>query len=448
MMTKIQAFPLQTTMKLTTLTLPVLTFGLACTSHAFDLNEAWQAARVHSPDYDASRHARDAAQEPKEQAKARLLPQLSANVNYSDRAQDAYDKYQTHGWNVQISQPLFDKVRWDQYQAEKITAQLGDSQLDNTDSALLLEVGKAYFDILTIREKLDAVTAEKIAYEAQIEQAQGLFEAGQATIIDTYEAQSGLDSANVKAARLRTELLVAQNTLANYTGLNPDHAEALAIDTFPDFLAGSTEEYWIGQAIAYSAAVQSHRLEADKSLADIASAQSEHLPQLSLTAGYQDNRNDIRFTGGEHTRNRNKGAYIGVQFTIPIYSGGETASRVRERKARHAQKEAELDAQKDKVRLQVKQAWATIRGEQAQIKAQQQLLDTNSAKLDSTRLGRQVGVRNTIDEIKAEAEKAIAREQLAEAKYRYLAAYLHLLHLAGKLGKEEGRQLVQLLFKE
>ena len=162
MMTKIQAFPLQTTMKLTTLTLPVLTFGLACTSHAFDLNEAWQAARVHSPDYDASRHARDAAQEPKEQAKARLLPQLFANVNYSDRAQDAYDKYQTHGWNVQISQPLFDKVRWDQYQAEKITAQLGDSQLDNTDSALLLEVGKAYFDILTIREKLTPSLPRKL----------------------------------------------------------------------------------------------------------------------------------------------------------------------------------------------------------------------------------------------------------------------------------------------
>lgn len=416
--------------------------------YAFDLNEAWQAARVYSAEYSASRYARDAAQEPQEQARARLLPQLSANVNYSDRAQDAYDKYQTHGWNVQISQPLFDKVRWDQYQAEKITAQIGDSQLNNTDSALLFEVGKAYLDILTAQEKLEAVAAEKEAYEAQIEQAQGLFNAGQATIIDTYEAQSGLDSANAKAVRLRTELVVAQNRLANYTGLNPDHVDRLSISRLPDFLGSSSEEYWIGQAIAYSAAVQSHRLEADKSLADITSAQSEHLPQLNLTAGYQDNRNDVRFTGGENTRNRNRGAYVGVQFTIPIYSGGETSSRVREREARYAQKQAELDAEADKLRLQVKQAWATIRGEQAQIKAQQQLLDTNIAKLESIRLGRQVGVRNNIDEIKAEAEKATAQEQLAEARYRYISAYLHLLHLAGKLGREEGEEFVQKLFAQ
>lgn len=39
-----------------------------------------------------------------------------------------------------------------------------------------------------------------------------------------------------------------------------------------------------------------------------------------------------------------------------------------------------------------------------------------------------------------------AQEQLAEAKYRYLAAYLQLLHLAGKLGKEEGKRLAQSLF--
>lgn len=425
-----------------------LALTLISASHAFDLNEAWQAARVHSAQYSASRHARDAAQEPQQQAKARLLPQLSANASYSDRAQDAYDKYQTHGWNVQISQPLFDQAGWNQYQAEQITAQIGDSQLDSTNSALLLEVSQAYLDILAIREKMQAVTAETIAYEAQIEQAQGLFNAGEATIIDTYEAQAGLDSANAKALRLRTDLIVAQNRLANLTGLNPDHAEDLTLDPLPDFLDNTTQEYWIGQAIAYSAAVQSRRLEVEKSRLDIETAQSGHMPQVSLTAGYQDNRNDIRFTGGEHTRNRNKGAYVGIQFTIPIYSGGETASRVRESESRHAQKKAELDAESDQLRLQVKQTWALIHGELAQIKALQQLLDTNSAKLDSTRLGRQVGVRNTIDEIQAEAEKATAQEQLAEAKYRYLVAYLQLLHLSGKLSKEEGKQLAKRLFTQ
>ena len=73
--------------------IPALFIYTSLTASAFDLNEAWLAARYHSAEYDAARHARDAAQEPQHQAKARLLPQVSANANYTNRAQDSYDKY-------------------------------------------------------------------------------------------------------------------------------------------------------------------------------------------------------------------------------------------------------------------------------------------------------------------------------------------------------------------
>ena len=426
--------------------IPALLIYISITASAFDLNEAWTAARYHSAEYDAARHARDAAQEPQHQAKARLLPQVSANANYTNRAQDSYDKYRSHGWNAQISQPLFDGPRWRQYQAEQITARLGDSQLDNTASELMLETGKAYLDILTAQDKLTAVAAEKTAYRAQIAQAKGLFDSGEATIIDTYEAQAGLDSANAKEIRLRTELVTAQNRLANLTGLAPDHAEAIADRALPDLAGREDEKSWINKAIANSAAVQSRRLQVEKSEADRAIAESEHWPQLSLNVGYQDNRNNIAQHGGNPAHNRNRGAYVGVQFTIPIYSGGEIRSKEKQSQEILAQRQAELEAETEQIRLQVRQTLATLHGERAQIAAQQQLLHTNTAKLESTRLGREVGVRNTIDEIKAEQEKAQAEEQLAEAKYRYIAACLQLLHLTGELTQDSGRAFAAQLF--
>ena len=426
--------------------IPALFIYTSLTASAFDLNEAWTAARYHSAEYDAARHARDAAQEPQHQAKARLLPQVSANANYTNRAQDSYDKYRSHGWNAQISQPLFDGPRWRQYQAEQITARLGDSQLDNTASELMLETGKAYLDILTAQDKLTAVAAEKTAYRAQIAQAKGLFDSGEATIIDTYEAQAGLDAANAKEIRLRTELVTAQNRLANLTGLAPDHAEAIADRPLPDLAEREDEKSWINKAIANSAAVQSRRLQVEKSEADRATAQSEHWPQLSLNVGYQDNRNKIAQHGGNPNSNRNRGAYVGVQFTIPIYSGGEIRSKEKQSQEILAQRQAELEAETEQIRLQVRQTLATLHGERAQIAAQQQLLHTNTAKLESTRLGREVGVRNTIDEIKAEQEKAQAEEQLAEAKYRYIAACLQLLHLTGELTEDSGRAFAAQLF--
>ena len=426
--------------------IPALFIYTSLTASAFDLNEAWTAARYHSAEYDAARHARNAAQEPQHQAKARLLPQVSANATYTNRAQDSYDKYRSHGWNAQISQPLFDGPRWRQYQAEQITARLGDSQLDNTASELMLETGKAYLDILTAQDKLAAVAAEKTAYRAQIAQAKGLFDSGEATIIDTYEAQAGLDAANAKEIRLRTELVTAQNRLANLTGLAPDHAEAIADRPLPDLAEREDEKIWINKAIANSAAVQSRRLQVEKSEADRATAESEHWPQLSLNVGYQDNRNKIAQHGGNPAHNRNRGAYVGVQFTIPIYSGGEIRSKEKQSAAILAQRQAELEAETGQIRLQVRQTLATLHGERAQIAAQQQLLHTNTAKLESTRLGREVGVRNTIDEIKAEQEKAQAEEQLAEAKYRYIAACLQLLHLTGELTEDSGRAFAAQLF--
>ncbi len=426
--------------------IPALFIYTSLTASAFDLNEAWTAARYHSAEYDAARHARNAAQEPQHQAKARLLPQVSANATYTNRAQDSYDKYRSHGWNAQISQPLFDGPRWRQYQAEQITARLGDSQLDNTASELMLETGKAYLNILTAQDKLAAVAAEKTAYRAQIAQAKGLFDSGEATIIDTYEAQAGLDAANAKEIRLRTELVTAQNRLANLTGLAPDHAEAIADRPLPDLAEREDEKSWINKAIANSAAVQSRRLQVEKSEADRATAESEHWPQLSLNVGYQDNRNNIAQHGGNPAHNRNRGAYVGVQFTIPIYSGGEIRSKEKQSAAILAQRQAELEAETGQIRLQVRQTLATLHGERAQIAAQQQLLHTNTAKLESTRLGREVGVRNTIDEIKAEQEKAQAEEQLAEAKYRYIAACLQLLHLTGELTEDSGRAFAAQLF--
>ena len=310
----------------------------------------------------------------------------------------------------------------------------------------MLETGKAYLDILTAQDKLAAVAAEKTAYRAQIAQAKGLFESGEATIIDTYEAQAGLDAANAKEIRLRTELVTAQNRLANLTGLAPDHAEAIADRPLPDLAEREDEKIWINKAIANSAAVQSRRLQVEKSEADRATAESEHWPQLSLNVGYQDNRNNIAQHGGNPAHNRNRGAYVGVQFTIPIYSGGEIRSKEKQSAAILAQRQAELETETGQIRLQVRQTLATLHGEWAQIAAQQQLLHTNTAKLESTRLGREVGVRNTIDEIKAEQEKAQAEEQLAEAKYRYIAACLQLLHLTGELTQDSGRAFAAQLF--
>ena len=428
------------------LLIPLFLFLGLPAAHGFDLWEAWQAARRHSPQYHAAEHTRNAAHETEQQAKAQLLPQVNAAASYRNQPQSGYDKYATQGWSLELNQTLFDKGKWEQYRAGKLATQLADMEFDNSDAALLIEVAKAYLDILTLQDKLAALAAEKAAYRAQIAQAQGRFRAGNATIIDTYEAQSGYDAALAREVDLDTRLLTAQNTLKNATGLDPQAIEPVHRKTLPDWLGKSGERHWLAKAMAGNPELAVRELQFEKSRAELLARKGQRWPSVNLDAGYQDRHNDIRYAGGAELHSRGRGAYVGLSVTVPLYSGGENSSRIRQAEEEMEKNSALLENTRRDITLQVKQAYAQLRGKKTQILAQRRLLATNEAKLASTRLGRRFGVRSTLDEIKAQQDKASAEEQLTEARYGYVEAYLQLLRACGELNQARGTEAMIALF--
>ena len=163
--------------------------------------QAWQAALHYSADHAAAKHSRDAEAEQKYQARAALLPQISANAVYQKQPYSLSANTQSHGWNVQASQILYDKSRFTQYRQGRLAAQMADIRLENHADDVRLNVEQAYFDVLLNRDKLAAIRDEKNAYRQQIRQAQAMFAQGAATIIDTYEAQAGYSEMQEKVTQ-------------------------------------------------------------------------------------------------------------------------------------------------------------------------------------------------------------------------------------------------------
>jgi outer membrane protein len=69
----------------------------------------------------------------------------------------------------------------------------------------------------------------------------------------------------------------------------------------------------------------------------------------------------------------------------------------------------------------------------ALVRAQQQLLVSAKSKVDSTKLGKEVGIRTNLDVLQAEQSYYDAMTSLATAKYDYLTARLQLEQVAGTL---------------
>ena len=124
---------------------------------------------------------------------------------------------------------------------------------------------------------------------------------------------------------------------------------------------------------------------------------------------------------------------IGIQITVPLYTGGYRNARQDE--ALHLADKARADAERTRqqVALQTRAAWLGLTVGSGRIAALAEALRANRARLDATRLGRQVGDRTTLDLLNAENETANAELALLQARVAFLMDRLRLSALAGQL---------------
>ena len=220
-------------------------------AQAFDLQAAWDAALGYDASHSAAAYQRLAAQENIPQARAALLPQVSLNGSYQRNhpiKPDA-DSNNSYGYSVQATQTLFDASKYADYKQGKLAAKLADAQFDLSEQQLLLNVSQAYFDVLTAYDLISASKASKKLYQRQLEQAKTMFDVGAATIVDTHEAQAGLDNAQVQVLNAEQKLHLAQQKLEYYTGLNPLDIERIDDKQVNRILNRKTLAEW--QQLAY-----------------------------------------------------------------------------------------------------------------------------------------------------------------------------------------------------
>jgi outer membrane protein len=81
----------------------------------------------------------------------------------------------------------------------------------------------------------------------------------------------------------------------------------------------------------------------------------------------------------------------------------------------------------------------------AQVRALEQALVSTQSQLDSTILGRDVGVRTSVDVLNAQQQVFQTRRDLQQARYSYLLNTLRLKAAAGQLGEPDVERVNQAL---
>ena len=425
----------------------VLFFTCANTAYTVDLVEIYGYALDSDPQYRQVAATKRAVMEQRPQALAQLLPSLTFSANAFTNEQEIDSIFNpidqtgkvtfgSHGYSLDLTQPLFRGDRIIQYLQSDNLIKQADAELIAAEQDLILRTTTAYFEVLAAYDNLGFAEAEKKSLSRQLDQAKQRFDVGLTAITDVQEAQAGYDRAFAAEIEARNNVDNSTEALREITGAYFSGLAPLG-ETMP-LLSPQPEEIetWTGAALEQNLNVLASQHAVDNARREIKRQQAGHLPTVDMVA-----RHSLDETGGRFGSFESTTSSVGVQLNVPIFQGGYVNSRVRETHERlNAELEGLEQARRNAQRL-TRQAYLGVISGISRVKALKQAVVSSETALQATEAGFEVGTRTAVDVVAAERATSQARRDYARARYDYLLDTLRLKQASGSLSVEDLSQV-------
>jgi len=436
------------------LSLGLLGFSLLLgNARGADLIAVYRDALAYDAQYAAAKATADAGREALPQGRAGLLPSINLTANSQNNDVDYTGKssppvtrnlnYSSSGWTVSLSQPLFRWDRWAGYNQAQAKVAASEAQFGLSKQELILRVTQAYFDVLQAQEALSAVEANRKAIAEQLEEAKKAFEVGTKTVVEVHDAQARYDLATAQEIVGRNDLEVKRQQLRLVAGKPYDYLKDLTSSAALPRPEPDNGEKWVESAEQGYFGVQAAQAQYAVAEQEVSKQRGGHLPSLDLVAsrGRSSQGNNALTGVGSDTNS----TVVGLQLTVPIFSGGAVSSAVDQAIALREKANADLDNARRSAALLARQSYLGVSAGLAQVKALEAALVSSQSALDSNKLGFEVGVRTNIEVLNAQSQYYDTRQKLKKARLDTLLALLKLKNAAGSLGDEDLEAINRLL---
>ena len=364
-------------------------------------------------------------------------------VPFSQRTRD-----EVTSWSVSLRQTIF---RWDQIvnlrRADKTVAK-AEADREAAQQDLIVRVGQAYFDVLGAEDRLTSTHANRQAIARQLEQAKQRFEVGLIAITDVQESQAAYDQAVADEIAAKRVLATAREFLREITG---EYVSNLAApgDEFPMRTPTPAAEVdWVDLALSQNLTLVSSRLDERLAKDEISFRRNGHYPTVDLVAstGNRDSVSEQDTGLGYLDRNSDFDSdSIGIQVTVPIFSGGSTSSRVREAVYLHRAAREQLQRVTRETERQTRDAYLGVLSEKSRVEALEQAVESSRTALEATQAGFDVGTRTIVDVLNSQFNLYRAITLFYQSRYDYLMNVLRLKQAAGNLQVQDLEEIDQWL---
>lgn len=426
---------------------------------AEDLLTVFERAQANDPLIREADALRRASRESKPQALAALLPQLSgaAALTRTDSDGSSTSQFVLNGvlvpsdrsgdgdtdndrWSIDLRQSVFSWANWVALKRADKTVAQAEADYQAEEQALISRVGDAYFNVLAAQDTVEAQSSALEAISRQLEQADKRFEVGLIAITDVQEARAARDNAAAAVIAAKRALASAQEQLREITGEKymtlAKPGDAMPLQT-PE---PADEEQWVALSMEQNLALISSRLAADIARDDVRAAFSGHLPEVDLVASRSNTVNDseqrLRSGAISTSDSDTDDTQYALQFSVPIFSGGATSSRVRQSEYLWQAARERLTRTSRQTERQARDAYLGVISEISRVNALRQALESSQTALQATEAGYEVGTRTAVDVLDARRNLVQAQTNYSRSRYDYMLNVLRLRLAAGTLDRQ------------
>src|SRR3990167_274903 len=374
---------------------------LAVVVEAADLSSILNDAYKNDPTYLEAEANFNALKEAYPQALANVLPNLSFVANAATSNIDVgfikgggnalvspgTQNYSSQTYTVNLTQPIFNfsyfsQVKQANQQVKQATADFFAAKQD-----LILRTSQAYFAVLSAQDAYAFALANKSDLENQLKETKARFSSGLETKAGIDAAQAAYDGSLALEISTRYDVENTKAALRVLTGYDIQRINSLNNRKLALMMA-AREEVKVNV--------------------------SGHLPTVNLVGDY------TKQTGNFFGAINYDGGTVGVQLAVPIYSGGEVNSQVRQAKFRYLQASQKVEKAYRDTFVSARQNFNNVISDISNMKASYKM-----------------GTRTITDVLSSIKEVYAAKQGLAEDTYTYILDTLSLKKEVGILSNKD-----------
>lgn len=140
--------------------------SVSAKEYSVDLMQLYNESRLEDPRVLAAYARSQAGKEHEKEAFGSLLPQISANAG-GNRIKQVNEQvnqiYNSENYSVGLSQVIYNKATWENYQKYKSMAKQSLSEADEAQAEATVDLAQRYFAALAADDELELVQAERRA---------------------------------------------------------------------------------------------------------------------------------------------------------------------------------------------------------------------------------------------------------------------------------------------